>query len=136
LRVEKRHWCHQIGLDYLFQNTPSINPLNNDPSSHGMHLKMQLLSRGLKLSYPDPSCRVPALHFFANKMSPVSFRQRAQSDECFVQLFIPGLIPVSRLESASGFGIVTQVADTGNDHLHISSLWCSCQSCANDVFLV
>jgi hypothetical protein len=25
-RVNGRHWCHLIGLDYLFQKTPIINP--------------------------------------------------------------------------------------------------------------
>jgi hypothetical protein len=28
-----------------------------------MHLKIPLLSRGLKLSNPKPGCRVSALHF-------------------------------------------------------------------------
>ncbi len=43
----------------------------------------------------------------------MTFWRRAQSDECFFQLFIPGLIPVSLLGSKSGFEIVTQLADTG-----------------------
>ncbi len=31
----------------------------------------------------------------------------------FLQLLIPGLIPVSMLQDESGFGTVTQLADTG-----------------------
>jgi hypothetical protein len=35
------------------------------------------------------------------------------SDKCFFQLLIPGLTPVSLLERESGFEIITQLHDTG-----------------------
>ncbi len=42
----------------------------------------------------------------------MAFRHRAHSDKCFFQLPIPGLTPVSLLESKLEFEIVTQLADT------------------------
>jgi hypothetical protein len=47
---------------------------------------------------------------------------RAHSDECFFQLLIPGWTHVSLLESESVFETVTQLADTGMDHVHFYSL--------------
>jgi hypothetical protein len=49
--------------------TPSFRKLRsslpkNKPFSQGMHLKIPLLSQGLKLSNSKPGCRVSALHFF------------------------------------------------------------------------
>jgi hypothetical protein len=52
----------------------------------------------------------------------MAFWHRAHSDTCFFQLLIPGLTPVSLLESEGGFEIVTQLSTRGNDHLHIYSL--------------
>jgi hypothetical protein len=43
----------------------------------------------------------------------MAFWHRAHPDKCFFLLLIPGLTPVSLLESDSGFEIVTQLADTG-----------------------
>jgi hypothetical protein len=43
----------------------------------------------------------------------MAFWRRAHSDKCFFQLLIPGLTPVSLLESESGFEIVMQLVDTG-----------------------
>jgi hypothetical protein len=39
-------------------------PKENKPFSQEMHLKILLLSRGLKLSNSKPGSRVSALHFF------------------------------------------------------------------------
>ncbi len=47
---------------------------------------------------------------------------QAHSDKCFFQLLIPGLTPVSLLESVSGFDFVTRLVDTGKHHLHVYSL--------------
>jgi hypothetical protein len=43
----------------------------------------------------------------------MAFCHQAHSDKGFFQLRIPGLTPVSPLESELGFEIVTQFADTG-----------------------
>jgi hypothetical protein len=43
----------------------------------------------------------------------MAFCHQANPDECLSQLLIPELIPVSMLESKSGFEIVTQHAYTG-----------------------
>jgi hypothetical protein len=52
-----------IGLDSVFHKTPNITP-NNEPFSQEMHLKIPLLSIGLKLSKLKSGCRVcSALHF-------------------------------------------------------------------------
>jgi hypothetical protein len=43
----------------------------------------------------------------------MAFWHQANSNECSVQLIIPGLTPVSLLENESGFEIGTQLPDTG-----------------------
>ncbi len=43
----------------------------------------------------------------------MAFWHRAHSDKCIFQLLIPGLTPVSQLESESKLEIATQLADTG-----------------------
>ncbi len=43
---------------------PDHHPQKNEPFSQEMHLKIPLLSRGLKVSNSNPGCRVSALHFF------------------------------------------------------------------------
>ncbi len=48
-----------------------------------MHLKIQLLSRGLKLSNFKPGCRVSGLHFSVKEIPPMAFWHRARSDKCF-----------------------------------------------------
>jgi hypothetical protein len=48
----------------LSVRNPRSSPPENDPFSQEMHLKILLLSRGLKLSNYKPGCRVSALHFF------------------------------------------------------------------------
>ncbi len=73
-----------IALDSIFQNAP---PEKKEPLSQEMHLKIQLLSRGLKLSNSKPCCRVSALYFFILLMPPMSFRHKAHSDKCFFKLF-------------------------------------------------
>jgi hypothetical protein len=44
----------------------------NELFSQEMHLKIQLLSRGLKLSNSKPGCRVSALHFFVKYITPMA----------------------------------------------------------------
>ncbi len=64
-RVKRRHFCHWIRLDSLFQKTRS-SPTKNKPFSQEMHLKIQLLSLGSKLPNAKPRCRVSAFHFLWN----------------------------------------------------------------------
>ncbi len=57
--------CTIIDTSWL---SPSENPDHhlpkNEPFSQKVHLRIPLLSRGLKLSNSKPGCRVSALHFF------------------------------------------------------------------------
>jgi hypothetical protein len=48
-RVERRDWCHSIGLDSLFQKTLMFTP-KMKPLSQEMYLKILRLSSGLKIS--------------------------------------------------------------------------------------
>jgi hypothetical protein len=50
-------------LGFLLSENPDHLP-KNEPFSQEIHLKIQLLSRGSKLSYSKPGCEVSALHFF------------------------------------------------------------------------
>ncbi len=43
----------------------------------------------------------------------MAFSHRAHSDECYSQLLIPKLTPVSLLERELGFEIITQLTETG-----------------------
>jgi hypothetical protein len=45
-------------------DNPDHHPQENEPFIQEMHLKITLLSRGLKLSNSKPGCGVSALHFF------------------------------------------------------------------------
>ncbi len=64
-QVKKMNWCHEIGLDSRASfGKPRSSPSKNEPLSQEMHLKIPLLSQGLKLSNSKPGCRVSALHFF------------------------------------------------------------------------
>ncbi len=88
-----------------------------------MHLKIPLFSRGLKLSNSEPGCRVSALHFFVKWILPMAFWHQAHSDKYFLKLVIPGITPVSLLESGSGFEIVTQLVDIGKrPSSHLTSM--------------
>ncbi len=81
-----------------------------------MHLKIQLLSRSLKLSNLKPGCRVSAFHFFYEIYTTNGF---LTSSSVFSAL-IPGSTPASLLKSKPGFDIVTQLADTGKGpSLHV-----------------
>ncbi len=51
-----------------------------------MHLKMPLLSQGVKLSNTESACRVAALHLFVEFITPMAFWLRAHSVECFFTL--------------------------------------------------
>jgi hypothetical protein len=75
--------------------------------------KYHFLSRGLILSSSKPTCRISAVRFFVKYIPPMAFWHGAHSDKCLFQLLIPGLTPVSLLESESWFEIVTQLAETG-----------------------
>ncbi len=87
-------------------------------------MKIPLLSRGLKLPNSKPGCRVSAPHFFVKKkILPMAFWHRGHSDECLFQLLIPGLTPVSLLESELRFEIVTLLEDSGKRPFsHISTM--------------
>ncbi len=85
-----------------------------------MHLKIPLLNWGLKLSNSKPGCRVSALHFVVELISPMAFWHSALSYKCSFQLLIPVLTPVSLCEWKSGFEIDTQTLE--NDRLLICSL--------------
>jgi hypothetical protein len=52
---------------------PRSSPSKNELFSQEMHLKIPLLSRGLKLSNSKPGCRVSALHFFVKYTPPMAF---------------------------------------------------------------
>jgi hypothetical protein len=52
-----------MDLDSLVQKTPIISP-KSEPFSQEMHMKIKLLSQGLRWSNSKPGCRVSALHFF------------------------------------------------------------------------
>jgi hypothetical protein len=51
-RIKRRHWCHLIGFDSLFQKNPGIYPARNEQLSHEMNLKIQHIRVGLKLTKP------------------------------------------------------------------------------------
>jgi hypothetical protein len=58
--------------------TPSVrgsdhHPPKNEPFSQEMHLKIPLLSRGLKMSNSKPGCIVSALHFFVKQIPSLAF---------------------------------------------------------------
>ncbi len=82
-----------------------------------MHLKIPFFSKGLRISNSKPGCKVSAPHYFVKWIPPMAFWNRAHSEKCFFQPFIPELTPVSLLES--GFEIVTQLA-TISSHLYMS----------------
>ncbi len=92
---------------------PRSSPPKTESFSPEMHLKIQLSSRGLKLSNSKPGCRVSSFHFFVIQILPTAFGHQAHSDKCFSQLHNPRLTTVSLVESELGFEIVTQLADTG-----------------------
>jgi hypothetical protein len=52
---------------FCFFRKPRSSPQKNELFSQEMHLKIPLLSRGLKLSNSKPGCRVSALHFLLLK---------------------------------------------------------------------
>jgi hypothetical protein len=78
------------------------------------------VSRDLKSSHSKPECGVSTLYLFVKYIQPMAFlSHQADLDKCFCHLFIKGylLIPVSLLESKSGFDIVTQHRKTPSSHL-------------------
>ncbi len=84
-----------------------------------MHLKTSLLSRGLKLSNYEPGCRVEACHFSLKYIPPMASWHQAHSDKLFFSFILQNEIPVSLLESKSGFIIVTQRGTPENNHFHV-----------------
>ncbi len=58
-----------------------------------MHLKIPLLSRGLKFNFETRLYRVSACHSIVKWMTPVTFRHQAHSDACFLQLLNPRMNP-------------------------------------------
>jgi hypothetical protein len=58
-----------------------------------MHLKIPLLSRGLKVSNSKPGCKLSALDLFVKSIQPLAFSYQAQSDKRFLQLLISELNP-------------------------------------------
>jgi hypothetical protein len=69
-----------------------------------MHLKIWLLSQGLKMSNSKSGYRVSALHILVKYIPSIAFRQYcAHSNKCFIQVLIPETTPGSMLESRSGF---------------------------------
>ncbi len=106
----------------ISENHQSSPPKNN-PCSQEMHLKILRFSWGLKLSNSKPGCEVSALHFFVNQMPPMAFWQ-SSFWLVLLHVLIPRLTSASLLESKRGFEIVTELAVSENDHLHICSPWC------------
>ncbi len=118
--VERRHWCHLIGLDCLFQKL--LSTPKNKPFIQEMHLKTPLLSRGLKLFSSKPGCRVSDLHILLNKFHqwPYDIELNQMSDF---------LASYSRINPCSisgkrfvGLKPSRNSLTTENDHLHIYSL--------------
>ncbi len=93
-----------------------------------MHLKIPLSSQSLRLSKSKPGCRVSTLHIVVKYIPPMTIWHRAH--KCFFQLLIPGLTPVSLLQSELGFEIVTQLAGTGK--WPSSNLWSKRQTTARE----
>jgi hypothetical protein len=60
-RAKRQHWCHSIGLDFLFQKTTLITRQKNETLSQEMNLKIPLSSRGFELSKFKTSCRLSSL---------------------------------------------------------------------------
>ncbi len=77
-----------------------------------MHLKMLLLSKGLKLSIPKPVWRVAALYFFAKYTSPMAFWQENKWDKSLLELIVSGRTVVPLPKCESGFEIVAHLVDT------------------------
>ncbi len=121
-RVKSRHWCHEKRLDSLFQKTPIITPKKNEPFSQEMHMKIPLLSRGLKLMSSKAGCKVSALHFSVKLIPQMAFWHRANSDGCFF-IFLSQDEPVfHRWKANRGLKLSRILRTTENDHLHIYSL--------------
>jgi hypothetical protein len=96
-------------------------PAKNKSFSWNMYLKNHCIKLGLKLSNGKPRCKNSALHFSVEQIPPMLFSHRAHRDQCFLQLLISELTPVSPVESELGYQIVTQPVVTAKAHLHIYS---------------
>ncbi len=67
-RVKMQNSCHLlIGLDNSFRK-PWTSPPKNEQFSQEMHLKIPLLSRGLRLSGSKPSSRVSVIDFYVKQI--------------------------------------------------------------------
>jgi hypothetical protein len=63
-----------------------------------MHLNIQRLSIGWRLSNFEPGCREAALHLLEKQTPPIDFWHQVDSDKGDFQLFMPALTIVSLLE--------------------------------------
>ncbi len=101
---------------------PHHHSEKNDPFRQGVHSKIPLLSRGLKLSNSKPGCRVSALPFFCKIESTNGFLTSSSikyvlfSASYFIN---PCFTAGKELSVENVFN--SQTPD--NDHLHICSLW-------------
>ncbi len=77
-----------------------------------MHLKIVLLSRGLKLSNSKPGCRAQLFTSFWNRYQQLLSDIELIQTSALISFVVPRLTPVSLLESECGHGIVTLLGDT------------------------
>jgi hypothetical protein len=70
-------------LDPSLKKNTRFPPPNMETFNQGMHLKIPLLGRSLRLSNSKARCRVSALHLFLKWIPPTAFWHWAHSDKCF-----------------------------------------------------
>ncbi len=88
-----------------------------------MHLKIPLLSRGLKLSNSKPPCQVSALQIVVKNIPPMAFWHRAHSDKCFLRFFFQNQPLFQCWKAKLGLKSSRNLATPANDYLHIYTLW-------------
>jgi hypothetical protein len=112
-----------IHLDSFFRK-PRPSPPNNEPFIQEMHLKMPVLSRGLKLSNSKPGCRVSALHFLGEIDTTNDFLTSSSIRWAFFSASYFRINPCFTAEKRIGVWIVTHLADTGK--LSSSNIYSLC----------
>ncbi len=102
---------------------PRSSPPKNEPFSQEMHLKIPLLSRGLKSSSSKPVCRISAIHFFVKGKTPMGFWHRVHSDKCFFSFLFQDQPLFHYWKAIRGLKLSRNLRTPKSDHIHIYSLW-------------
>jgi hypothetical protein len=93
-RVERRNWRHSIGLDSVFQKTPTSTPIKRTVKPGDAFGNTAFLQWFENVK----GCREAALHFFVKQIPPTDSWHQFDSDRCNFHPLMPALTLVSLLE--------------------------------------